>query len=136
MERWVEAEATLQQCVQHADGARSDQSVLQKLAEAQFLIRKANRPDLYAKLGVEGMGSKASEKEIRAAYKKAALKAHPDRFSDATEAERKDAEARFKELGEALDILTNEFTRKLWDEGHDLESIAQRVQMAQQQGHR
>ena len=82
----------------------------------------------------------ASEKEIRAAYKKAALQWHPDRFSDKSEAERKEAEAKFKELGEALDILTNDFTRKLWDEGHDLESIAQRVQQqqAQQQhgGHR
>ena len=43
------------------------------------------------------------------------------------------AEAKFKELGEALDILTDEFKRKLWDEGHDLDAIAQRVQMREQQ---
>ncbi|KAL1519757.1 hypothetical protein AB1Y20_023265 [Prymnesium parvum] len=135
MERWAEAEATLQQCVARAEGARGDQQVLGKLAEAQFLIRKAARPDLYALLGVTGVGSKASEKEIRAAYKKAALLVHPDRLADADEATRKKAEAKFKELGSALDILTNEFTRKLWDEGHDLESIAQRVQMQKQQPH-
>ena len=41
---------------------------------------------------------------------------------------RKEAEAKFKALGEALDVLTDPFKRKLWDEGHDLESIAQHVQ--------
>lgn len=131
MERWAEAEGTLQQCFANVHGARHDQSVLQKLAEAQFLIRKANRPDIYAKLGV---GSKASEKEIRAAYKKAALQYHPDRFGDANDAAKKEAEGKFKELGEALSILTDEFTRKLWDEGHDLESIGQRVQMKRSNG--
>jgi DnaJ family protein C protein 7 len=102
--------------------------------EAQFLVRKSQRKDLYGVIGVKGVGSKASEKEIRLAYKKAALACHPDRFSDKSDEEKKAAEAQFKELGEALDILTDDFKRKLWDEGHDLESIAQRVQMQQQQG--
>ena len=101
--------------------------------EAQFLVKKAQRPDLYKLLGVSGVGSKASEKEIRAAYKKSALACHPDRFADADDAAKKEAEAKFKELGEALDILTDEFKRKLWDEGHDLDAIAQRVQMREQQ---
>ena len=63
-----------------------------------------------------------------------ALACHPDRFSDKGDAEKKEAERKFKELGEALDILTDEFKRKLWDEGHDQESISQQVaQRAQQQ---
>ena len=41
---------------------------------------------------------------------------------------RKEAEAKFKALGEALGVLTDPFMRRLWDEGHDLESIAQHVQ--------
>ena len=56
------------------------------------------------------------EKEIRAAYK-SALACHPDRFADADDAAA-EAEAKFKELGEALDILTDEFKRKLWDEAN------------------
>ena len=63
----------------------------------------------------------------------AALGCHPDRFSDKDESERKSAEARFKELGDALDILTDPFKRGLWDEGHDAESIAQQVAMREQQ---
>ncbi len=56
----------LQDCTQLASTfGRQDQSVLQALAEAQFLVRKGQRPDLYALLGVKGVGSKASEKEIR-----------------------------------------------------------------------
>ena len=133
MERWGEALGALEACLNSEPSRRHDQSVLQKVAEAQFLVKKSQRKDLYALIGVKGMGSKASEKEIRLAYKKAALECHPDRFSDKTEEEKKAAEAKFKELGEALEILTDEFKRKLWDEGHDLDSIQQQVQMREQQ---
>ena len=54
-------------------------------------------------------------------------------FHALEQAERKKVEAKFKELGDALDVLTDPLKRRLWDEGHDLESIAQRVQMAAQQ---
>ena len=101
-----------------------------KLHEARFLVRKSQRPDLYALLGV---GAKASEREIKAGYKRAALEWHPDRHSGKDEAARKEAEAKFKELGAALELLTDEFRRKLWDEGHDHESIAQQVQLREQQ---
>lgn len=67
------------------------------------------------------------------AYKKAALEWHPDKHADRGEVERREAEAKFKKLGEALEVLTDEFKRKLWDEGHDLDSISQRVQMRDQQ---
>ena len=88
--------------------------------------------DLYARLGYKA-GSKASEKELRSGYKRAALEWHPDRHVDKGPAMRKEAEAKFKALGEALDVLTDPFKRKLWDEGHDLESIAQHVQRRDQQ---
>ena len=69
MERYGETEQAIVALLNADPSKRSDQSVLQKLMEAQFLIKKAQRPDLYALLGVQGVGSKASEKEIRAAYK-------------------------------------------------------------------
>ena len=96
-------------------------------------MRKSERKDLYKLVGIEGVGSKASEKEIRAAYKRAALQCHPDRFSDKGEAERRKAEAQFKELGDALEILTHPLKRRLWDEGHDVDSIAQQMAMREQQ---
>ena len=134
MERWGEALGALEACLSSDPSRQHDQSVLQKVAEAQFLVKKAQRKDLYALIGIKGVGSAKSEKEIRFAYKKAALECHPDKASN--DDERKAFEVKFKELGEALDVLTDDFKRKLWDEGHDLESIAQRVQMRdQQQGH-
>ena len=133
MERWGEALGVLEACLNSEPSRRQDQRVLEKVAEAQFLVKKSERKDLYGLLGVKGVGSKASEREIRAAYKRAALDCHPDRMMDSSNEEIAAAEAKFKELGEALDVLTDEFKRKLWDEGHDLESIAQRVQMRDQQ---
>ena len=133
MERWAEALGAMEACINSGPAPRSDQRVLQKLSQAQFLLRKSQRPDLYALLGVKGVGSKASEREIRAAYKRAALEWHPDKHSDKDEAGRKAAENKFKELGEALELLTDDFKRKLWDEGHDLESIAAHVQRREQQ---
>ena len=123
----------LEACIQAEPSRQQDQALLGKLAEAQFLVKKAQREDLYALLGVKGVGSKASDKEIRAAYKRAALEWHPDKHAGKDEAGRRAAEAHFKKLGQALEVLTDDFTRKLWDEGHTLESIAQRVEMRKQQ---
>ena len=131
LQRWGEAAAALEQCVASGPGAQ-ERSAHEKLAEAQFLVKKAARPDLYARLGYKA-GSKASEKELRSGYKRAALEWHPDRHADGDAATRRVAEIKFKALGEAMDVLTDDFKRKLWDEGHDLESIAQRVQMRDQQ---
>ena len=64
---------------------------------------------MYKLIGVPGVGAKASEKEIRQAYKKAALACHPDRFSDKGEKEKKDAEKRFKELGEQFETMVDSF---------------------------
>lgn len=119
--------------------ALSDMAAMLKLYEndpqikhayhrANFEVRKARRPDLYALLKVPSI---ASAPEIKAAYRQRALEMHPDRV-DANDAEgKKQAEARFKELGEALEILTDDFRRKLWDEGYDREAIDERVQAAQ-----
>ena len=123
----------LEACLNSEPSRRNEQPLLQKLSEAQFLVRKSERKDLYKLVGIEGVGSKASEKEIRAAYKRAALQCHPDRFSDKGEAERRKAEAQFKELGDALEILTHPLKRRLWDEGHDVDSIAQQMAMREQQ---
>lgn len=133
LERWREALATMEQCVNSEPSRRSDQAVLQKVVEAQFLVKKSERDDLYALLGVTGVGSKASEKEVRAAYKRAALEWHPDKHAEESAEQRAEAEAHFKKLGEALEILTDPFKRKLWDEGHTVESIGQQAQQRRQQ---
>jgi len=67
--------------------------------------------DYYEVLGV---GSNASEEEVKRAYRKLAVKFHPDKNPDDPHAEEK-----FKELGEAYDVLMDPDKRAAYDRfGH------------------
>jgi molecular chaperone DnaJ len=59
---------------------------------------------------VLGLNRDASEEEIKKAYRKLAMKHHPDRNPD-----RKDAEERFKEAKEAYEVLTEPEKRRAYD---------------------
>ena len=69
--------------------------------------------DFYDVLGV---AKNASEEEIKKAYRKLAMKYHPDRHQgDAA----KDAEAKFKEVKEAYEMLSDAQKRAAYDQyGH------------------
>jgi molecular chaperone DnaJ len=69
----------------------------------------ASRPDYYKTLGVD---KKATPEEIKKAYRKLARKYHPDANPD-----NKDAEARFKEISQAHDVLGDPEKRKQYDSG-------------------
>ena len=58
----------------------------------------AEKRDYYEVLGVS---KTASEAEIKSAYKKMAIKYHPDRQTGKSDAEKKEAEEKFKEATEA-----------------------------------
>lgn len=63
-----------------------------------------NKDKYYETLGVE---KGAGKDEIKKAYRKAAMKYHPDKYSNATEAEKNMAEEKFKEINEAYTKLSN-----------------------------
>ena len=67
------------------------------------------KQDLYATLGVE---KKATPEELKKAYRKLARQYHPDRNPDD-----KQAEARFKEVSQAYDVLSDPEKRKQYDSG-------------------
>jgi molecular chaperone DnaJ len=71
----------------------------------------SNKRDYYDVLGV---GRQASAEELKAAYRKLALKHHPDRNPGDKEAEEK-----FKEAAEAYEVLRDREKRSLYDQfGH------------------
>ena len=63
--------------------------------------------DYYDILGVS---KNTDEKEIKKAYRKLALKYHPDRNKS------KDAEEKFKEISTAYAVLSNSEKRKVYDQ--------------------
>lgn len=70
-----------------------------------------SKKDFYSVLGVDRSASKA---DIKAAYRKLAMKYHPDRNPD-----NKEAEEKFKEAAEAYEVLSDDTKRQQYDQfGH------------------
>jgi len=90
-----------------------------KLKDAQSAAKKAKRKDYYKVLGVE---KNATDAEIRKAYKKLALKWHPDKNSGSEDAKIK-ADKMFRQVNEANAVLTDRNKRDKYDQGFDLEDI-------------
>jgi len=71
---------------------------------------EAMKQDFYEVLGV---AKGASKEEIKSAYRKSALKFHPDRNKSP------DAEEKFKEINEAYEVLSNDQKKAAYDQyGH------------------
>lgn len=73
----------------------------------------AEKRDYYEVLGIS---KSASADDIKSAYRKAALKWHPDRWVSGTDAEKKTAEENFKEASEAYSVLSDPDKRAKYDQ--------------------
>ena len=85
------------------------------LNDANKKAEKARKRDYYAILGID---RNASEHEIKKAYKKMAMKYHPDRNSESEET-KKMAEKKFIDVNDAYSVLSDPKKKSMYDQGVD-----------------
>jgi DnaJ family protein C protein 7 len=90
----------------------------QELRNAKLELKKSQRKDYYKIIDVP---KDADDETIRKAYKKNALKWHPDRIATGTEEEKDTYDKNFKELGEAYAVLSDPQKKARYDSGVDIE---------------
>lgn len=78
--------------------------------------------DLYEKLGVS---KTATKKEIQSAYRRLSKQYHPDMQHGKSDAEKKAAEEKFKEISEAANILMDDDKRRRYDQCGTIDENAQ-----------
>jgi preprotein translocase subunit Sec63 len=91
----------------------------QKLKYAQQKQKAARKKDYYKILGV---AKDAPEKTIKTAYRKAALKWHPDKNNETPEQKTR-AEKMFKEVNEAWAVLQDPQKRQQHDMGMSMDDM-------------
>ena len=80
-----------------------------------------NNKDYYSILGITEEEKKLSGSEfqelVKKKYRKLAMQYHPDRWANSSEAEKKEAEEKFKSISEANEILSDPQKRQMYDNG-------------------
>ncbi len=84
-----------------------------EIQNCQKLIKTGKHNDFYKILGVD---KKANDVDIKKAYKKLAMKFHPDRNNDSQE-QKDEAEKKFKQIQKAYDVLSDPKKRQQYDLG-------------------
>lgn len=80
--------------------------------------RLAAQKDHYKTLGLDKAQKHSySAKDIKSAYRKAAMKYHPDKFKNASEEEKKVADKKFREATDAYEVLTDPDKKARYDSG-------------------
>lgn len=70
------------------------------------------KKDYYKILGVD---KNIKNDDLKKAYKKLAVKYHPDKYANKSEKEKKEAEEKFKEIAEAYSVLSDSKKRQQYD---------------------
>ncbi|CAL0309865.1 unnamed protein product [Lupinus luteus] len=99
-----------------AQKSPQDRDIREALMRAEKALKMSKRKDYYKILGISKTASAA---EIKRAYKKLALQWHPDKNVN----NREEAEAKFREIAAAYEILSDEDKRVRFDQGEDLEDM-------------
>ncbi|CAH0521056.1 unnamed protein product [Peronospora belbahrii] len=101
-------------------GDDAQRDIQNNIRQTKLDIKKAKRKDYYKILNVS---QTASEAEIKKSYKRMALKFHPDRHAGKSDEQKAEAEAAFKDVGEAYAVLSDAQKRQRYDSGVDLEDL-------------
>ncbi|KAL6503114.1 DnaJ subfamily C member 3 [Orobanche hederae] len=113
VEDWVGAVADLKSA---AEKSPQDMHIRETLMKAERSLKLSQRKDWYKILGVS---KTAAMSEIKKAYKKLALQWHPDKNVD----NREEAEAKFREIAAAYEILGDDDKRAKYDTGEDIDDM-------------
>ncbi|RDY00099.1 DnaJ protein P58IPK-like protein [Mucuna pruriens] len=97
-----------------AQKSPQDMNIREAVMRAEKALKISKRKDYYKILGISKTASAA---DIKRAYKKLALQWHPDKNVD----NREEAEAKFREIAAAYEVLSDEDKRVRYDRGEDLE---------------
>ncbi|KAF2289951.1 hypothetical protein GH714_039276 [Hevea brasiliensis] len=109
-------EGAVQDLKSAAEKSPQDMNIRETLMRAEKALKMSKRRDWYKILQVS---KTASASEIKRAYKKFALQWHPDKNVD----NREEAEARFRDIAAAYEVLSDEDKRARYDRGEDLEEM-------------
>ncbi|KAK4200573.1 hypothetical protein QBC40DRAFT_173740 [Triangularia verruculosa] len=112
-EKW-EAAVREWKAIQELDP--EDRTIAKEVRRAELELKKSLRKDYYKILGIE---KNATETEIKKAYRKLAIIHHPDKNAGDLQ-----AEARFKDISEAYENLSDPQKRERYDSGVDLQDPA------------
>ncbi|KAH9949150.1 hypothetical protein B0H21DRAFT_729750 [Amylocystis lapponica] len=104
-EEWEEAVRTFERAF--TASGNSNREILQRLQRAQRLLKQSRQKDYYKVLGV---ARDADTKTIKKAYRKAVMKAHPDKGG---------SEAKMASVNEAYEVLSKPELRQRFDNGDD-----------------
>uniref|UniRef100_A0A5B6ZD69 J domain-containing protein n=1 Tax=Davidia involucrata TaxID=16924 RepID=A0A5B6ZD69_DAVIN len=99
-----------------AEKSPQDMNIHEAQMRAERSLKLSKRKDWYKILGVS---KTASISEIKRAYKKLALQWHPDKNVE----NREEAEAKFREIAAAYEVLGDEEKRTRYDRGEDIEDM-------------
>ena len=100
--------------------SEDQKEIKKKIQQAEVALKRAGRKDLYSVLGVT---QGADDDELRKAYRKMALKYHPDKQSGKSDEEKAQAENLFKSINEAYEVLSDKEKRERYDSGIDVQDL-------------
>ena len=100
--------------------SEDQKEIKKKIQQAEVALKRAGRKDLYSVLGVS---QGADDDELRKAYRKMALKYHPDKQTGKSEEEKTAAENLFKSVNEAYEVLSDKEKRERYDSGIDVQDL-------------